>query len=49
MKFDGWIFLIIAWGAIIALMTFCYGRIFSDKDESTVNEDLLEQVRKQNQ
>jgi len=49
MNFDGWIFLIVAWGAIITLMVFCYGRIFSDRDDTTVNEDLIDQIRKQNQ
>lgn len=31
MTMAGWIFLVVAWGAIFGLVGFCFRRIFSDR------------------
>lgn len=31
MRPDGWLFLLVSWGAILALAAFCFSRIFRAK------------------
>jgi hypothetical protein len=32
MKINGWIFLVVSWGLILGLTTFCFIKVFSKKE-----------------